>query len=282
MTTIPLFIPVYEEPELLERLLVSVMNRGDLNPIYVMDTGPEMPEKERVYDTFDVQVVDIGPDESVSKARNKANEITDSEIYCLTDSDTEIVGDIQHLVDCIQSEDDVGAVTSPLIETDRILYMGGNFREQNGGLVREAIPKPDIRFIDGFPYYEYDLVCSSGVFRKECVDDYAWDEQYQIGFDHEDFHLGHWKNTKWNFLMSFMPVFKHNTGGRDTIEEKRENRNTTPQEQFLEKWGYDHWTTKSPWMSSDYEPRDDLERAIEHYRHGGVARVAKRALKKLL
>jgi len=279
---IPLFIPLYSRTEMVHQTVESARHRPEISEIHILSTAPESVDTKQVANELDVYHHDIVDDGFAHDAHRAAPEISKSEFYLMADSDEEIIGDVSHMVDAIKSEDDVGAVGSPLVEDDRIFYMAGNFREADGGVYREAVDMPDIRTVDGIPFAEFDFISTCAVYRKSCLEDYTWDDRYRMGLAQDDFHLGHWKYTDWTFLCSFIPVYRHNTGGRENLQNKRQMRNDYSYQQFCEKWEYDFWNTKSPWMSSNYEPRDDYERAAWHLREGGPVQLLKRGVKKVL
>lgn len=275
---VPLFISVYNRQEMARECIESARENPDIGEIHVLDTGVGVQSK-----SFDVYHHEIAHDGWAHDAHRAAPKICDGEFYLFADSDEEIIGDISHMIDAIRQEDDIGGVGSPLIEDDRIFYMGDNFKEKGNEILRDGRqPIPEMRWVNGFPFAEFDLISTCAVYRVECLEDYTWDDRYKMGHAQGDFHLGHWKNTDWNFLLSLTPVYRHKTGGKDSLENKRSSRRQESLEMFLDKWGYDSWDTRTPWMSSNYEPRDDLGRLVMHYRQGGISRVIKRIIKKIL
>lgn len=286
---IPLYIPVFDDVEELRMLIESCENKS-ISEITVFDIGPETSTHRDICRNADaeldipVQLCDLGTNVSVCTARNRANEVSDSEIYMLADSDAQLHMDVEFMTEFIDNNENIGVVSSPKLEPGRVSYPGGNYSISGNVLHREVTGNPSIAAHDQHSFFKFDFAPSVGaIYRKDCIKDYSWDEDYTIGWEHEDFYVGHWMNdTKWQFAVTFEPVVQHNIQSRVELDKKAAQRGEGEYTYFLQKWGLDDMRIFDPWMSSDYEPRDDIERAIDHYRRGGVEQLVKRALKKPL
>lgn len=273
---IPACISVYDRVDMVDEVVESMNTSNEIGTVHLLHTGPGTIEHEEAL------VHDVADDGWAHDAHNAAPEIVDSDLYLFTDADQPLIGSIDHIVSAIRSDDGIGAISSPLIETDRVFYMAGNFREADGGLYREAVDMPEIKVKDGHPFAVFDFASTACVYRTDFVSQVRWDDRYRMGLAQDDFYLKNWKNYDWDILVTFTPVFQHNTGGRESLQHKRTSRNEYSLDQFLQKWDYDFWETKSPWMSSNYEPRDDYERAAWYLRESGPLELVKRGIRKYL
>jgi hypothetical protein len=286
---VPLYVPVFDDIGELEALLRSCEGKS-ISEIIVLDIGPKTDTHRDTCRDADaesdipVQLCDLGTNVSVCAARNRANEMADSEIYMMADSDAKLHMDVEFMVEFIADAENIGVVSSPKLEPGRVSYPGGNYSINDNVLHREVTGRPSIVTHSQHSFFEFDFTPSVGaIYRRDCVENYSWDEDYTIGWEHEDFYVGHWMHdTQWQFATTFEPVVQHNISSREALDKKAEQRGKEEYAYFLKKWGLDDVRIVDPWMSSDYEPRDDLERALNHYRRGGVEQLMKRGLQKLL
>lgn len=258
MSLVAVGIKHFSRTSKLEQLLRSI-NSSVINKVYIADDGKDTKQKYKLYNSsyeFDLEVLDLEFDTGLGYGRKKIVENLSEDYLLLVDNDMVLPQNIDILLDQLELNPKLGGVSGCLIEDDQIRAMTHDLFEVGDLLVRDIREKKEIQYIAGHPFVEFDLVPNAAMFRRECVKEYTWDENYKIGFEHLDFYLGHKKQTDWKFGVSPQVMFQHNPGGDTDYLKKRqaESRLKDSKHYFLEKWGYTNISNiRGSWFTT-YQP----------------------------
>lgn len=279
MSDIALGVATLNRTDRLAALLDSV-ERTPIEKVYVADNGRETPEKEALYGRdfeFDLVVFDLEFDVGLGACRDHVVENWDGEDYLLVpDDDHVLTPDVVRLRDVLADDPSLGGVAGTVMEPDRgrIWQSAKDFTEEGDALVRSAArERKRIEFVGGHPVVEFDFLPYPALYRRECVEDYAWDPQFEIGRAHVDFYLTHWKETDWDFAVCPNVFFEHYPGGdREYIEHRRDDdKYERSARRFREKWGYAEVAMgERYWFDTDQTERSVSARIAETYESEGL------------
>jgi len=126
-------------------------------------------------------------------------------------------------------------------------------------LVHSIQSDPDIEWIKPtLPIARFDKLTNAAIVRRECIEDYAWDERFPQG-EHLDFYLGHYHFTSWNFAVCPTVIFDHQKDRYPIYREKvrssgenyNEKKNRT-EKLYARKWGYDRieYGSRPDWIDT--------------------------------
>ena len=134
-------------------------------------------------------------------------------------------------------------------------------------LVQDVTASPEIAWTDeGVPFVRFDKIAQCAMFRRECLDDYAWDPQFRVA-EHADFFLGHYHLTGWEFAVTPSVVFHHRKEIDPRYRHAIRSGSTrsaalqqSAREMFKQKWGYDALVFgKTPhWIDSNRSSRTEI------------------------
>jgi hypothetical protein len=108
-------------------------------------------------------------------------------------------------------------------------------------LLRDIRGAKPIQRVAGLPFVAFDQIQNVALYRRGCLEEYCWDPEYRIGWEHTDFFLGHREETGWSFGVCPEVMFRHHPGGDAEYVSMRRSRERirASKRYFLEKWGYD-------------------------------------------
>lgn len=250
--------PVFKRISKVEDLLESV-EKTSLNQVYIADDGKNTTEKERVYNRdwgFDLEIFDLEFDSGVGEKRHVLAKKPEEEYLLFIDSDMKVPQNYEVLLDQLTARQEIGGVCGMYLEDGRIRTVSTDFYEEDGNLIRDIREKKDIQHIAGAPFVEFDFHPQVGLFKKECLMDYNWDNEYTIMREHVDFFLGHFKETSWVFGLSPQVYFRHYPGGSSDYESHRQSdeKYNNSDEYFCKKWGYDEFIVETNEWIDTYNP----------------------------
>lgn len=245
-------VKVFNRTEKLEALLESVPAEV-YETVYVADDG-HTGERTHLYERewpFDLEVLDLPYDAGVGVGRNAILERVEEEFLTVVDSDHEVPANVDVLARQLEARPEFGGISGLLVEHGRIQGLCHDLYEEDGVLVRDTGPKVAETVAD-YPFVEFDFVPNVVTFRRECLEELAWDEHYVIGRDHLDFFVGHWRETDWRFGTCPSVLFPHHPGGGSEYESNRLNpeKLLAGKSYFLEKWGYDGIVACEFWLGN--------------------------------
>ena len=290
MANVALGVIVLNRVDKLERLLNSAIGKC-INIVYIADNGKPSDEKEKLYTKdypFELDVLQLDYDIGLGRCRNQIVDRFDEDYLLMADSDHELSNNIEILLDILQVKDSVGGVAGSLIEPadGRIWQSAKDFRMVDGILAKgNAFQSKEIEIIDGNPFAAFDFIPYPTLYKAECLEDYAWDNNIKINFAHDDFYVHHWRNTDWKFGIAPEVCFRHYPGGNSEYASRKRDSTKRKQskEYFLSKWSLrDFRTDGGYWYDTRYRRRSRplYERAKETYSTGGLVHLVKSGISK--
>lgn len=241
MTELALGVTVFRRTNKLRNLLDSIDDQP-IETVYVADQGEMTEEKEDLYTQeypFELEIFDLEFNVGTGYCRWIVAEESTEEYLLIADSDNEIPDNVAILVDQLEARPDMGGVGGILAEPDRIWCASHDLREEGDVLVRGTDTEKETQIVAGAPLVRFDVLPNITVFRRECLDDYAWDKDYPA-YQHIDFYVGHKKQTDWSFGVCPKVIFEHYPGGSQNYTSFRNDteRLWMGKQMFLEKWDY--------------------------------------------
>lgn len=258
MASIALGVTVFTRTEKLAQLLSSV--EDPIEKVYVADGGTIDEEREQVYAAsypFELEVIDLAYGSGLGHGRNEIVKHLSEDYLVIVDSDNEVPHNIGLLADQLDARPGLGGVSGLLFEFGNVVGACHDFYEEDNVLIKDIREQKESQQIAGAPFVEFEFVPNAGMFRKECLDEYSWDPEYVIGKEHEDFFIGHKKQTDWRFGTCPSVVFPHHPGGGDSyMSNRKSNRELAKSKQyFLQKWNYRQLVyVRGRWVESFTDP----------------------------
>ncbi|WP_164471567.1 glycosyltransferase family 2 protein [Halosimplex salinum] len=239
-SSVALGVPVYERTEKLRNLLESA-GHVPIDTVYVADNG-HTEEREAVYDTdyeFDLVVLDVEYDSGLGNCRRTVVDSLEEDYLVIADSDHTIPENVDTLVHQLEARPAFGGICGLLFEHGGLRGTCHDLYEKDDVLIRDIRGK-DAELVAGQPLFEFDFLQNVAAFRRECVEEYAWDPNLQQGKPHLDFYVGHKRRTDWRFGCCPAVQFPHYPGGSSSYTANRNKRERLmdAREYFLDKWGY--------------------------------------------
>lgn len=260
-----------------------------VDQVYIADDGRPSELKNELYKRnyeFNLEVIDLEYDKGVGAGRKAIVDSLTEDYLIICDTDHRIPDNIHWIMEQLAVDSSLGGIAGALVEPEQDhFYIGAqDFEEKNSALVRSSLlNKKKIELIAGYPLIRFDFIPNAAVFRKECLEDYCWDEKYVIEQEHADFYVGHWKQTNWEFGVCPTVVFEHYPGGNTAYMDNRYDKvkEKKSMQYFLDKWGYDRDDDRCfVWCSGGRVPHNSpslLELAGRKYTEGGLSKLIKSA-----
>lgn len=258
MTELALGVTVFRRTGKLRNLLDSI-DHQPIKTVYVADQGEMTDEKEDLYAReypFELEVFDLDFNIGTGYCRWIVAEESTEEYLLIADSDNEIPDNVAILVDQLEARPDMGGIGGILAEPDRIWCASHDLREEGDVLVRGTDTEKETQIVARAPLVEFDVLPNITVFRRECLDDYAWDKEYPA-YQHIDFYVGHKKQTDWSFGVCPKVLFEHYPGGGQNYTSFRNatERLWKGKQMFLEKWNYRQIVLgHTTWLQTQTQP----------------------------
>jgi len=254
---------VFSRTDDLRRLLDSVPSF--VSKVYIADDGEMSEEKATLYDSdyhFELQVIDLEYDVGVGRGRNAIVDSVDEEYVFIVDPDHRLTPQMELLYHQFKQKPELGGIGAIIVEplNDRMYSQAADFREVRTDEGTKLVREPQgfggekrIEVVAGAPLVEFDFIPHATLFRRECLRDQMWDENYLTEYEHSDFFVSHWKHTDWKFAISPSVTVLHFPGGDTEYLLNRQDPEKTSRgkEYFLEKWGYTRMeTTDGRWIEA--------------------------------
>lgn len=254
---------VFTRTDDLRRLLASIP--PFVSKVYVSDDGEMSDQKSSVYNTnynFDLEVINLEYDAGLAAGRNAIVEVATEKYIFIVDTDHQLPPTAKLLYKQLKASPDIGGIGATLVEpeNDRLYSQVADFREKQTEdgvkLIRESggiDNSKTIRIVQDAPLIEFDFIPNAALFKRECLEDQSWDNEYIIEYEHTDFYLSHWKYTDWKFAISPSVQVLHYPGG-DTdymINRHSPKKSSHTEEYFFNKWEYSEMeTTDTRWIEA--------------------------------
>lgn len=268
MPTVAAGATVFKRVQKLESLLDSIDSDSIIETVYIGDNGELTEEKQDIYAQdypFELEILDLEYDSGLGHSRRAIVEQSNEEYLLIVDNDVEIPHNIESLLRILRERPDIGGVGGVLIEDDRIRSECHDFFERGSLLVRDIREPKQIQNVTGLPVVEFEQIQNVTMYRRECLEDYTWDPNYIIGWEHADFFLAHKKQTDWNFGVCPEVMFRHYPGGSQEYKSKRSDyeRNWRSKQYFLEKWNYDQVLNgQTRWLGTEGGLPSDTDHVV--------------------
>lgn len=286
MASVALGVKVLSRTEKLAQLLESA-DGTDIEQAYVADGGESNEKKAELYDrefSFNLTVLDLPYDSGLAYGRNQIVDAMTEDYLLLVDSDMTIPPNYHVLQAQLEARDDLGGVCGMLLEDGRIRVKCQDLCEDSNRCVWDVQEPKAIHTVAAAPLVEFDLIENAALFRRECLQEQSWDEQFKIHWEHEDFYVAHSRNTDWSFGLCPQVYFRHHPGGDSNYESMRagEDRLQAARQDLLDKWGYDSVEKNSLNWVDTYRhgyPRPSLFRqAYNVYSKEGILTLSRRGI----
>jgi len=283
---------IFSRAEDLRRLLESVPSW--ISRVYIADDGEITEEKSTVYRSdyhFQLEVLDLDYDIGVGAGRNVIVDTVTEDYVFIVDPDHQLPPTTGLLYEQLKARPEIGGIGSVIVEpeNDRLYSQAADFREvsTNDGekLVRETRGiegEKSVRIVQGAPLVEFDFIPQATLFRRECLEEQAWDEEFITEYEHTDFFVSHWKNTDWKFAISPSVQMLHYPGGNTEYLLNRQDPEKAEhgREHLLNKWKYTNMeTTEGRWIEAGSigSTSNNLESAIQVLREEGPIALLQQA-----
>jgi len=158
-----------------------------------------------------------------------------------------------------------------LTETDRIRSDCHDLFEQGPILIKDIRSPKRVQEVAGLPLVEFDQIQNVTMYRRDCLEDYCWDPEYKIGWEHTDFFVGHGRQTDWSFGVSPEVMFRHYPGGDESYRSKRRSwaRIHKSKQYFLDKWGFEQvMNGETRWLGTQHRTPGISDELIEIVKKG--------------
>lgn len=288
MSDIAVCVPMFMRSSKLRTLLASA-ERSGIEKVYVADDGETTDAKEAIYSAdygFELEVFDLEYDAGVGHKRNVLGSEPDEPYLLFVDSDMQVPPNYMTLYRQLEALPDLGGVTPMYLEDGRISTVSTDLYEEGDRLHRDIRERKEIETVADAPLVEFDFLPNVGLFRKRCLEEYNWDEEYTIMREHLDFYVGHWKRTDWRFGLCPQVLIPHSPGGSEEYVSHRrsEEKFRRSDEYFCRKWNYrevvrgaDRWVDTYDPDIGGFPPGHPVERLMNAYEKGGAIGAAKYA-----
>lgn len=266
-------VPVLSRTEDLQRFLNSVPSEL-VDTVYIADNG-KTRERSDLYQSnypYKLEVLDLEYDIGIGACRRAIAAELVEDYLVVADNDMELPPNIDVLKTILDLKQNLGGVSGILLENDSIrsgcrdlfedkLFGGGQ------ALVRGIRDEKPIQTLQGVPLAKFDYITNAAMIRQECIDDYSWDSKMKDK-EHDDFYIGHYHRTDWEFAVCPEVLFRHHKGGSDKyIERFRKNHKQLQKadERLCEKWGYDRimWGNQMDWITTQHEKGTSLKSILK-------------------
>lgn len=249
MNNVTVGIKTFIRMQPLERALDSLIGQG-FAEVIVADDSEMSSARRALYAKYaqrlPLKVIELPFHSGISYGRNRMVEACTTPYFLLMDDDHFLAPDILPLLDILESDPSLGAVTAQTIYKGRHYASAGNLYRFGDTLVRDigCGEHRKVRLSSGgYRYFVYEFISNFALFRTETFRDVKWDEVFVANREHMDFYLEHQRLGKWRFAISPDCTFGHNShDSADTGDFYRTFRNDEDTLQimircFKEKWG---------------------------------------------
>lgn len=253
-------VPYIYRLDALRRLLRSA-NTIDVDTFYIADnSNGHVVEDLDVDDyTFNIEVLNLDYHVGQGACRAAVSTAFSEDYLLVVDSDMELPKNLHLLAEILQENPEIGGVSGVLVEKNRIRSGCRNIYEIPLFFGREGIEigirdQPELHQVSDRYIGFFDYLTNAAMFRRECIEDYSWDAN-MFNMAHEDFYVGHYHHTEWEFACCPEIFFKHFRGeAGDYPSDLGKNKEmNTAEKRFLQKWDYGEfvWGKQREWLSND-------------------------------
>ncbi len=254
--SVALGVKVFTRTEKLAALLDSV-DPDDVDRVYVADDG-RTEDRRSLYERdwpFELTVIDLEYDAGLGRGRAEIVDRLEEEYLLIVDSDHRLPDNVDLLRRQLRERPDFGGIAGLLLEYGRLTGMTHDLSVDDGVLIRDVDDEKEVLEAAGHRLVPFDFLPNVCLFRRECLQEYAWDPAYVIAMEHLDFYVGHWRGTDWRFGVSPSVQFVHDPRSDATYAANRGDpgKRLASKEHFLEKWGYRQVLLRETWLRERWQ-----------------------------
>ena len=222
-------------------------------------------------------------DAGIGACRARVAAESDAEFLAVIDSDMILPKSFGALVDVLEADESLGAVSGILDEHGELRAGVTDFHSEGSKLVQSVREPKSLERVGGHPVTNCDKLPNAMVARRECIDDYSWDSELKDA-EHLDWFLAHHETTEWEFAVCPEVIVRHETSdNRAYVPVDSSQRSAECKVRALEKWGYDGLVRGRRWFSTqDRSTPERVWKAIEPSVPPRVGTPVKRVVEGLL
>jgi len=226
--------------------LLNSLQKWNFKEVIVADDSNISPEKRKKYEDMKkkipLTVLELPFDTGLSQGRNEIVKNTKTKYILFLDDDM-IPYKISPLRRILDEIPDIGGVGGILIENNKMKCGAHNLHFKDGYLIRDVNPIPKIKMVGNEPFFVFDFIPNSALFRTRTLKDIPWDPKFKIKYEHLDFYLTHKEKGKWKFAVSpasFVGHFPSNQKKDNAYNKFRygKDRFNKSENHFFYKWGF--------------------------------------------
>jgi GT2 family glycosyltransferase len=244
--------------------------------VIVADDGEITDEKEKIYSEYreklPLKVLDLEYDYGIGGSRNEVFEEMSGDYLLWMDTDMIMPENVTDLKRILENDEGLGGVSGLLLEEGEFRAGAHNFKIQDTlfgkVLLRDTFDQEKNKITTDLgekTIFYFDMVQMGIMFRKECLEDGKWDEEYITHGEHTDFFLNQTLNTDWKFAHTPEVIFNHYPGGSDeyTVERHESGKKKDSIGYFKEKWNLDYITFRDKFHDKDAGFSRDIKTLIK-------------------
>jgi len=204
-------------------LIGDSMSSNELKLFFSREKVKEIERLIQVYNDvytlfkkyLNIKVVKVEFDAGLTKSRKKALEHSTAKYIFVLDDDIYLPRDALQVYEILKESHEIGGVALLLKDRNKIVCKAGDilYSKKHVSIIADR-NKPIYRTSSGIRFMLFDYIPNCALFRRECLEDYKWDEFFKIGYEHADFYLTHKRLGKWKFAVSLdhIAIHDHQTG----------------------------------------------------------------------
>lgn len=171
-----------------------------------------------------IKIIKIGFDSGAAKSRKAGFMESEADYVFIIDDDIYLPPNAPKIAEILKENPDVGGVSFLLKDGENIVCTAGDIENTKGHVrVNVDIKQKTIhKTSSGLRFILFDYIPNCALFRRACLEDYAWDEFFKIE-DHPDFYLTHKRLGKWRFAVALdcIAIHDHRKGEKTVYQRLR-------------------------------------------------------------
>lgn len=214
-----------------------------------------------------LKIVKIEFDSGLAKSRKAGFMESEADYIFIIDDDIYLPSDAPKIAEILEENNNIGGVALLLRDGERIVCTAGDIETIRGHVrVNVDIRRKTIhRTRSGLRFIIFDYIPNCALFRRACLEDYAWDEFFKIE-EHADFYLTHKKLGKWRFAITLdcIAVHDHRKGEKPVYQRLRWRYNLLLEslEHLTKKHGIKSFVVESVFLTRHTRLKDKIYKLI--------------------
>ena len=205
-------------------------NFEKIHPSLLEEVYRSIKKYEKVYQEYrrifkeKIKIIKIEFDSGAAKSRKAGFMESKADYVFIIDDDIYLPPNAPKIAEILKENPDIGGVAFLLKDGENIVCTAGDIEDIKGHVrVNVDIKQKTIRKTNsGLRFILFDYIPNCALFRRACLEDYAWDEFFKIE-DHPDFYLTHKRLGKWRFAIALdcIAVHDHRKGEKPVYQRLR-------------------------------------------------------------